>query len=124
VARIGGEGVETVESLMKGKEVARGDLLQARIEADTAKVLLERARNRYAAAWRNLATVVGATDMEPRPLAGDVQNGLSQLTWEDTFNRLLAESPQLAGAQTGVARAQAALSRESTWTSMGDCRRL
>jgi cobalt-zinc-cadmium efflux system outer membrane protein len=35
-----------------------------------------------------------------------------QFTWEDTLNRLLAESPQLAGALAGVARAQATLSRE------------
>jgi len=112
LARIGEEGVKSIEALMKAKEVARGDLLQARIEADTAKVLLERARNRYVAAWRNLAAVAGAAEMEPRPLAGDVQDGLPQVTWDDTFGRLLAQSPQLAGAQAGVARAQAALSRE------------
>jgi cobalt-zinc-cadmium efflux system outer membrane protein len=112
LARIGEEGVKSVEALIRGKEVARGDFLQARIEADTANVLLERARNRYVAAWRNLAAVVGAADMAPGPLAGDVQDGLSQLTWEDTFSRLLAESPQLASAQAGVARAQAALSRQ------------
>ncbi|OHB85870.1 MAG: hypothetical protein A2V98_24875 [Planctomycetes bacterium RBG_16_64_12] len=112
LARLGEEGVKSVEALIRGKEVARGDLLQARIEADTANVLLERARNRYVAAWRNLAAVAGAADMAPGPLAGDVQDGLSQLTWEDTFSRLLAESPQLASAQAGVARAQAALSRQ------------
>src|SRR3990172_8094233 len=112
LARLGEEGVKSVEALIRGKEVARGDLLQARIEADTANVLLERARNRYVAAWRNLAAVAGAADMPPGPLAGDVQDGLSQLTFEDTFSRLLAESPQLASAQAGVARAQAALSRQ------------
>ena len=50
--------------------------------------------------------------MEPRPLAGDIQDGLPQLTWDDAFARILAQSPQMAGAQTGVARAQAAVSRE------------
>jgi cobalt-zinc-cadmium efflux system outer membrane protein len=112
LARVGDEGVRSVEVLMKANEVARGDLLQARIEADTAKVLLERARNRHATVWRNLAAVVGAADMEPTPLAGDVQDGLPQLTWDETFVGLLSRSPQLATAQTGVARAQAALSRE------------
>jgi cobalt-zinc-cadmium efflux system outer membrane protein len=112
LARIGDEGVKSVEALMKAEEVARGDLLQARIEADTANVLLERARNRYVAAWRNLAAVVGDAAMPPRPLAGDVRDGLTQLTWDDTSSRFLAQSPQLASAQAGVARAQAALSRE------------
>jgi hypothetical protein len=35
-----------------------------------------------------------------------------QLTWEETFSGLLAQSPQLAAAEAGVARAQAALRRE------------
>jgi cobalt-zinc-cadmium efflux system outer membrane protein len=112
LARIGEEGVKSVGALMKAAEVARGDLLQARIEADTANVLLEKARNRYVAAWRDLAAVAGDADMPPRPLAGDVRDGLTQLTWDDTFGRFLAQSPQLANAKAGVARAQAALSRE------------
>jgi cobalt-zinc-cadmium efflux system outer membrane protein len=112
LARIGDQGVKSVEALMKAKEVGRGDLLQARIEADTAKILLERAKNRHAAAWRNLAAVAGAAGMEPRPLAGDVQDGLPQLAWDEAFSQLLTQSPQLASAQAGVARAQAAVARE------------
>jgi cobalt-zinc-cadmium efflux system outer membrane protein len=112
LARIGDQGVNSVEALMKAKEVGRGDLLQARIEADTAKILLERAKNRHAAAWRNLAAVAGAAGMEPRPLAGDVQDGLPQLAWDEAFSQLLTQSPQLASAQAGVARAQAAVARE------------
>ena len=37
---------------------------------------------------------------------------MAQLRWDDTLNRLLTESPQLAGIRAGVDRAQAALSRE------------
>jgi len=110
--RIGEEGVRTAESLMKAKEVARADTLQAHIEAESARVLLERARNQYMASWRNLAAVVGVAGMPPSQLVGEAWDGLSELTWEDTYNRLLAESPQLAAAQAGVARAQAAVNRE------------
>lgn len=109
---IGERGVKTAEELMKAKEVARADVLQARIEADSARILLEKARNRYAGAWRNLATVVGDPALQPTALAGNLQDGMVLLTWDDMLNRLLTESPQLAGAQAGVARAQAALSRE------------
>ena len=42
LVRIGDASVKSTESLMKEKEVGRGDVLQARIESDTAKVLLER----------------------------------------------------------------------------------
>ncbi|MHB1038206.1 MAG: TolC family protein [Pirellulales bacterium] len=109
---IGQQGVRAAEELMKAKEVARVDVLQARIEADSAKILLERARNRHTAAWQSLAAVVGDPMMQPTPLAGNLQDGMAELTWEDTLDRLFADSPQLAGAQAGIARAQAALSRE------------
>ena len=112
LVRVGDEGVKSTEALMKAKEVARVDLLQARIEADSAKILLEKARNRHAAAWRDLAAVVGDQTMQPTALAGNLLDGMAQLGWDDTLNRLLTESPQLAGAQAGVARAEAALARE------------
>ena len=109
---IGERGVKTAEELMKAKEVARADVLQARIEFDSARILLDKARNRHTGAWRDLAAVVGDPALQPAPLAGNLQEGMVQFTWEEALNRLLAESPQLAGAQAGVARAQAALSRE------------
>jgi cobalt-zinc-cadmium efflux system outer membrane protein len=110
--RIGEEGVRSTEALMKAKEVARADVLQARIEVESARVLLERARNRHAAYWRTLAAVAGAANMPAQRLAGEAWDGLSVLTWEDTYSRLLAESPQLASARAGVARAQATVERE------------
>jgi outer membrane protein, heavy metal efflux system len=110
--RIGEEGVRSTEALLQAQEVARADVLQAQIEAETARVLHERAKNRHAAAWRNLAAVVGVPDMPATPLVGDPSDGLPLLTWENAYNRLLAESPQLAAAQTGVARARATLDRE------------
>ena len=69
---IGERGVKTAEELMKAKEVARADVLQARIEADSAKILLEKARNRHTGAWRGLAAVVGDPALQPIPLAGEL----------------------------------------------------
>jgi outer membrane protein, heavy metal efflux system len=110
--RIGEEGVRSTEALVKAKEAARADTLQAHIEAESARVLLERARNQHAAAWRSLAAVVGSANMPLQRLAGEAWDGLPVLTWEETYGQLLTNSPQLAVAQTGVARAQAAVSRE------------
>jgi outer membrane protein, heavy metal efflux system len=73
---------------------------------------LERARNRYLATWRNLAAILGTCDAPPRHLAGDVRDGIGPIAWEETLRKLWAQSPQLAGARAGVARAQAALQRE------------
>ena len=112
LVRIGEEGLKSTEALMKAKEVARADVLQARIEAESAKLLLEKARNRHDATWRGLAAVVGDPLMQPAPLAGNLLDGVAQLGWDQTLNRLLAESPQLLDARAGADRAQAALSRE------------
>ena len=112
LVRIGQEGVTTAEKLLQAKEVARFDVLQARIEADSARVVAERARNRCQAAWRSLAAVVGSPELQPTRLGGDVQDGLAPLTWEESLARLLTDSPVLAGARAGVCRAQAAWARQ------------
>ena len=109
---IGDRGVKAAEALLKAQQVARADLLQARIECDSAKILLEKSRNRYAAAWRSLLAVVGDPTLQPTPVTGNLQDGIARLTWEETLSRLLAESPELAIAQAGLARAQAVWSRE------------
>jgi outer membrane protein, heavy metal efflux system len=112
LVRIGREGVRAADGLLKAKEVSRVDVLQAKIEADSAQILAEKARNRYNAAWRNLAVVAGVPNIPPASLAGDLQQGLSQLTWDSALSRVLGESPVAAEARMGVAKAEAALSRE------------
>jgi outer membrane protein, heavy metal efflux system len=112
LVQVGRQGVTAAESLKKAQEVGRADVLQARIEAESANVQSERAKNRHVAAWRSLAAVLGTPDMPPASLAGDLQDGIAQLTWESSLQRLLAESPAIGNAKAGVARAQAAVSRE------------
>lgn len=109
---IGQEGVRSAEQLFEAQEVSRVDVLQARIEADSARILSEKARNRYKAAWRNLAVVIGVPDMRPAPMSGEIQKGLERLTWEGSLQSILGNSPILAEARAGVSRAQARVDRE------------
>ena len=51
---VGQQGVDTTEKLFKAQEVGRADVLQARIEANTAQILAENARNEYLSAWRHV----------------------------------------------------------------------
>ena len=112
LVRIGQQAVQAAENLLKGQEVSRVDLLQARIEADSAKLQLHDAVNRHLAAWRRLAALVGVPDMEPARLADDLNGELPELSWEESLRHLLAESPELAEAYCGVERARAAVARE------------
>jgi cobalt-zinc-cadmium efflux system outer membrane protein len=97
--------------LFKNGEVSQVDMLQSGIEAEQARILLENALNRHAAAWRQLSAVAGTPTMPPRPLDGDLRGAVPDLSWEKESQRLLAESPELAAAYAAVAKAQAALSR-------------
>ena len=108
---IGEEGVKAAEDLRRAKEVSQVDLLQARVETNSAKLALSNARNEYQAAWRGLAFVMGVPEMAPAPLADQLNQQVREFSWDDTAARLLAESPELARAWTGVERAKCAFAR-------------
>jgi cobalt-zinc-cadmium efflux system outer membrane protein len=87
-------------------EVSRADVLQARIEADTARLSLVEARNWYEAAWRRLAAVLGCPNMQPTTLAGDPTKDMPELSFDDSLARLLAQSPELSQSRAGLERAR------------------
>ena len=109
LARIGEEGVNVTEQLRAAMEVGRADVLQARIEAQMAKLNLNEARDYHRAAWRRLAAVLGRPEMEPAPLAGDVDEDPAEFNWEETLTQLLTQSPELGQARAGVERARCEL---------------
>jgi outer membrane protein, heavy metal efflux system len=111
LVRIGQAAVEVAEWLHKAREVSQVDVLQARVEANSAKLQLAAARKTHAAAWRRLAIVVGEPGMTPAPVADSLNEKLPILSWNETAAALLNESPQLAHARTGVERARCAVAR-------------
>ncbi len=112
LVRIGTEGQEVAQELLKAREVSQVDVLQARIEANSAKVLLTNARNQYQATWRRLAALVGVPDLQPVRLTDDLNTETPQLNWEESLQQLLAASPELSRAVFGVERAQCELARQ------------
>ncbi|NQU22513.1 MAG: TolC family protein [Candidatus Nealsonbacteria bacterium] len=108
---IGTEGVKAAGDLRRAKEVSQVDVLQAQVEANSAKLALGNARNEYMAAWRRLAAVIGMPEMTPTPLADQLNQQVPTLSWNVAVTRLLAESPELARAWSGVEQAKCALTR-------------
>jgi cobalt-zinc-cadmium efflux system outer membrane protein len=107
--RISNDAVKTTDVLLNQGELSRVELLQARIEANTTQVLLETTRNAEIAARRRLEALLG---LEVNgELAGDATADLPDYAWEESLGRLLAESPELAAAQTQVDRAGWAVDR-------------
>ena len=108
---IGEQGVTASEQLFKAKEVGSADVLQARIEANTARIIAQNAHNAHLAAWRTLAAVIGSPEMQPVALSGDPRAGLADIQWADAYQHIMSASPELAAAQAGVDKARNALKR-------------
>ena len=111
LADIGQRGLKMTEQLFQGEQVSNAEVLQARIESASAAIMLQNARNRHGAAWRRLTSVVGAPEIGVQPLSGNLMPELRQLDWNESYTRLVAQSPELATARAGVSRAQAVVER-------------
>lgn len=106
LVRVGNEATKAAQNLFEKGEGSRRDLLQARIESRSAETFRQQARNQHMAAWRMLAAVLGSPGMPPRTLVGKIDEAETQIAWEQSLQRLLSESPELAAAFVQVERAR------------------
>lgn len=105
------EAAKVADDLLRGKEVGRADVVQAQLEVGNAEILAQNALNRYTAAWRSLATVIGNPQLLPQPLDGNIEDSRQELSWEQSRERLLTSSPEIAAATAEIERARWALQR-------------
>ncbi len=111
LVRISDQAVQAAQALFEGEEVSEADPLRARVEADTARILLQNAINAHVAAWRRLAALVGAPDMPLQQVEGKLNPDDMAMSWEEALAKLLAESPELAAAEADVEAARWAVQR-------------
>jgi cobalt-zinc-cadmium efflux system outer membrane protein len=112
LVKIAEDAVKTTEQLVNVGQANEPDLLQAQVEANRERVALVAAQQRYRRGWEHLVTLVGAPELPPTPLAGQlVPDGLP-LEWEKELCRLLQESPEIQFAQAEVVRDQITVKRE------------
>jgi cobalt-zinc-cadmium efflux system outer membrane protein len=109
---ISNAAVQASSQLHKNRQTGLNDVLQARIETDKTEILFGQAQYQHAAAWRKLAAVMGTPAMAPTPVQGSLDSGLLVYTWQETLAFLLANSPEMAGAQANVDRARWKVKRE------------
>jgi len=109
--RISSEAASIADSLFASKEVSRVDVLQAKLELQQAQVASRVVRTRHEAAWRQLAAVVGQPDLTIRSIDGQWTSDIPDLEWDTVLDRLWQESPEIAVALAGLARARSAIVR-------------
>ncbi len=103
--RLAESDLQAVKQLVEAKQASRPDLIQAEIHLNAVRGAREDARLRHEAAWRQLRSVVGVATLAPAELTQDFEADIPRFEWDQTLERLLAESP--------VLRAQAAMVREA-----------
>ena len=112
LVQIGEKGEAIAQKLFEGKEVSRVDVLQARVEVNTARLNRDNAQTNYQAAWHALTAVMGTPAMQPIALNERLDANITPRDWNQSLARLLSASPELAKAHSNVQRARCELSRQ------------
>ncbi|MBX7165961.1 MAG: TolC family protein [Pirellulales bacterium] len=110
---IGDRAVYSTDALVRGQQASRYELLQAQVEANSAKIVTQNAHNDLQAAWRRLTAVVGMPELALTPVEADLKAMQQEFTFDGVMQRLLTSSPELAAAGARVVRARQALARAS-----------
>jgi cobalt-zinc-cadmium efflux system outer membrane protein len=110
---IANESVRVSEQRLKALDIPRVTLLQSQVERESTALLQVQAVERRDAAWRRLATVIGAGESTSVPLDGALAQPLPEMNWEVVRSRMLAESPELSQLRYDVDRARYAVQQAS-----------
>ena len=106
------DGVKTTEELVNVGQANEPDFLQAQVDANRERVALVAAQQRYRRSWEDLVTQVGAPELPPTPLTGQLEPDGPALDWEAELCRLLQDSPEIHFAQAEVVRDRITVKRE------------
>ena len=104
------DAVETTQQLFNVGQTDQPDLLQAQVEADEADLAVITAQQDQQRAWRVLSAVVGRPTMPLALLEGNFED-LPSIDPDQIVQTILSDSPAVKIAQSGVTRADAALTR-------------
>lgn len=109
--RLAQDVLAVTQARLQANEAIRSEVLQARIESQQAAILHRQTQLELEATRRRLHAVMGRPAVADRPLEGGVDEALPDLAWQPTLARLLAESPEISAAVSGIDIAEVALQR-------------
>src|SRR5262249_16700663 len=90
----------------KSEQAATYEPMQLRVLAVQARAALVQARNRYTAAWKQLAASLGLPALPPTELVGRVDMPLPAYQFEEVLARVLNTHTDVATAQNTLERAR------------------
>lgn len=112
LVKVAQQGLDAAEALYDAKQGALPDVLQARVDLNEVRIILENARIEYDAAWKQLTAVLGRPELAPTQLAGRLEGDSQTREWEPLYQQLVETSPELQAASARVQRARMQIRRQ------------
>jgi cobalt-zinc-cadmium efflux system outer membrane protein len=95
-----------VDILKTAGTAAAYEPMQLRVQSSQTRASLLLARNRYTAAWKQLAASLGLPGMKPTQLAGRVDQALPIYDYDKALAHVLSRHTDVLTAQTGIQKAR------------------
>ena len=110
--KVASEGVKVAQELFDAQQGAKPDILQAEIQLNEVRIILQNAQTDYNTAWRRLVSIVGMPAMQPVRLDGDIRGEIPARELEADYEQLVSQSPEVQVAYATVERARANVRRQ------------
>ncbi len=99
------QAFQAAETLCKSGEIPRTNVLALGVDAHQTEVDYITSQNDQEAAWRQLACLLGDTDMEPVVVDVSLELSVVENSWEVLCATLMSTSPEIAAAKAEIERA-------------------
>ncbi len=106
LARFTDEAYRVQVDMTKGGQAAAYEPMQLRVLAYQARGNLIQARNRYTAAWKQLAAAMGVPGLPPTPLVGAVDSPVPFVRFDIALAHVLSSHTDVATAANNIRRAR------------------
>lgn len=106
------KGLELAELRKNALEGSQLDIVQAKVQKNEIELALQQSEISFAAAWRELAAIVGQPDMQTVALDGVLPENETPLDWSALASSMMVSSPEYQAAQARVSQAMANIQRQ------------
>lgn len=109
--RVTNQGLKLAELRQTAGEGSKIDVLQAKVQKNEIDLDLQRAKIRYAAAWRELAAFAGTPALPLGTVQGELPDFDQVVDWDSLAISIVGSSPEYGAAQARISQARAAIDR-------------
>jgi outer membrane protein, heavy metal efflux system len=113
IVKLDEDAVRTAREMFNLGQAGEPEVIQARVQERRARVMLQKAQNRFRGDWEELVSLVGAPEIRPvrldlKPLEAEVM----PLNFDGTLTDLLHNSPEIQAALSEIRRDEIMVRRE------------